>query len=386
MKKGKQKMEINKNRLIETFIELAKIKSPSGNEQFIADLVVRKLSTLCDETIKDNYGNVIAKKHGHGEPIIFCAHLDTVPVGGEKIKPIIGDERITSDGTTILGADNKDAVSAILEALRVLKENNINHRALEIVFTREEETISRGATNLDFTILDGKECVISDSTNAYGTIVMSAPYCFQFDIEVHGKRCHPKEPENGINAAMVVAKALNSCPIGKIDRLTTATVSYQVTGLKGEVKKIQSDKGIEINFNLKNRNTVPDLGLVYGEVRGANIETVKNTLQQIKKIFKKTTNEFKAELIFTSKKLADGYLFQKNDNLVKHVETIFSRQNVKPIFFDSVGGSDANIFNGHGIKTIVISSAHRNNHQVSEYLIINDHYLLADFFVKLVIL
>ena len=114
---------------------MAKIPSPSGKEQKVSEYVVDFLKKHNIETHKDNFGNIIAKIPGKKEPMILCAHLDTVEVGSDKIKVVKNEKTITSDGTTILGADNKDSVAAILEMIDYLKENNIEHRTIELVFT-----------------------------------------------------------------------------------------------------------------------------------------------------------------------------------------------------------------------------------------------------------
>lgn len=373
---------INKERLLNSFCDLAKIKSPSGQEEAIAQFVSDKLTTLGLFVQRDSYGNIIAKLTGRGEPLILCAHMDTVAVGaGEEIKPIRKDDAITSDGATILGADDKDAVAAILEVLQILYERKLPHRPLEIVFTREEEAISRGAQNLDLSLLSGKECIISDQAEAHGTIVLSAPYCFRFEIEVAGKRCHVKEPEKGINVVIVVAKAIGKMPLGRIDDFTTSNIAYQVSGLRGVID--QNDR-LLVSLSSENRNTVPDLGLVYGEVRGSKIDKVRETLQKIESVFAEEALQLNGSALFTAKQLSSGYSFSEDDPLVAKAAAIFKQQGAQVKYQQAVGGSDANVLNDRGLHTLVVSSAHRNPHQCSEYLIIEDLVRLADFFLRLV--
>lgn len=203
---------INQERLIKTFCELAKIKSPSGKEAVIARKIELILKSCGLSVKRDTYGNIVAKLSGQGKPLILCAHMDTVAIGaGKKIRLIVGKGKISSDGTTILGADNKDSVAAILETLKILKEKQLPHRPLEIVFTRAEEAISRGAKNFDFSLLKGIECIISDFAHPYGAIVQSAPGLYQFEVWIKGKRCHVKEPEKGVNAILVAADAIKKC-------------------------------------------------------------------------------------------------------------------------------------------------------------------------------
>lgn len=376
---------INKRRLIEIFVELARIPSPSGKEKRIASVLVRKMKSLGLSVKRDGYGNLIAKLAGKGEPIMLCAHMDTVAVGKDVINVEVDEEGgiIRSDGTTILGADNKDAVSAILEMLEVVKENNLAHRYLEIIFTREEEAISKGARNLDLSLISGKECFISDQAEAYGAITVTAPYLYAFNVEIHGVKCHVKEPEKGINAVRIMASAIShsEMPIGRIDRLTTVNIGSVVAGLKSVID--EPEKAIS-DLRQAGRNSVPDLAHVYGEVRGADEKKVCEVLGNIEKIFTTVGKSFNGNIIFSVEKKADGYIFEKDDPLVARVASIFTDQQVKVEYFDSVGGSDANILEKRGIHSVVFSSAHRNNHQTDEYLIIDSLVKLADFYVRLV--
>lgn len=371
---------IDKKRLVDVFCELARIPSPSGQEEVIANILVKKMKKLGLAVQQDSYGNVIAKLAGNGNPIILCAHMDTVAIGGGRVNLQVHGGKITSDGTTILGADNKDSIAAILETLEILKEKNLKHRSLEIVLTRQEEDISKGAQGLDLSLISGKECVISDQAAPCGMITVSAPCCYGFDVEIHGKRCHVKEPEKGINVALILSKAITELPLGRIDELTTSNVAYIVSGLRGIIDVVRETP----NFSKEGRNNIPDLAFVYGEVRGAKEEKVINTLARIENIFTQTAKSLKGKIIFKKKRLAGGYLFTKKDSLVSLASKIFLEQGVKPKFFNSTGGADANILNHKGIHTVVISSPHRNNHQTSEYLIIKDLVRLTDFYVKLV--
>ncbi|HOX61023.1 MAG TPA: M20/M25/M40 family metallo-hydrolase [Candidatus Magasanikbacteria bacterium] len=374
--------KINKRRLVKLFCDLAKIKSPSGKEEEISRFIEKELGTIGISARRDRYGNLIASLAGWGEPLILCAHMDTVSIGpGEAIRPVVGGKTIKSDGTTILGADNKDSAAAILEMLRLLKEAGQKHRALELVFTRDEEAISKGASNLDFSLLRGRECVISDHCAKYGVIVQSAPFNFQFQVKVVGKRAHVKAPEEGINSIKIVAQAIAKMPLGRVDEKTTANIAFQVGGLQGVVD--DGDRGIG-TLGVEIRNSVPDLAVVYGEVRGIDRARVGKTLKKIESDFQQVADRFGGKSIFTVRELVPGYSFNKNNRLIKEIGSIFKAQGVKSELVSAVGGSDANVFNNRGLTAVVISSASRLNHQLSEYVIISDLVRLVDFYWRLV--
>ncbi len=130
---------INPDRLVNTFLDLVRIDSPSGQEAVIGrDLQVR-LTALGLTAEIDEHGNVIGRLEGDGDQwLLLSAHMDTV--GKDTgIHPVIRDGIISSDGTTILGGDDKSGVAAILETLAVLQEQRLPHPPLEVVITVGEE-------------------------------------------------------------------------------------------------------------------------------------------------------------------------------------------------------------------------------------------------------
>ncbi|MBC8499134.1 MAG: M20/M25/M40 family metallo-hydrolase, partial [Candidatus Atribacteria bacterium] len=140
---------VNKKRLVESFMELVKIDSISREERNLADFLIEKLENFglevtvdqAGEKAKSNSGNIIARFKGNikeATPIMFSAHMDTV-VPGKNIKPVYEGDKILSSGKTILGADDKAAIAALLEALRIIKEDNIPCGDIEIVFSICEE-------------------------------------------------------------------------------------------------------------------------------------------------------------------------------------------------------------------------------------------------------
>lgn len=138
---------IKRDRLVQTFLELVQIDSPSGHEKEFALYCEKRLVNLGGKTQFDSYGNLIAYFEGEGEPLILNCHLDTVEPG-RGIKPIIKGDRIVTDGTTVLGGDDKAGIAAVFETLESLKEDKTKHVPLEIVMTLGEEMGLQGAKNL----------------------------------------------------------------------------------------------------------------------------------------------------------------------------------------------------------------------------------------------
>src|SRR5512142_1344637 len=165
---------INQERLINTFVELVQIDSPSGGEKEAAEYVANKLRAAGLDARIDGMYNVTARLDGVGKPLFLSAHLDHVePARG--IKPQIENGKIKSDGTTVLGADDAAGVVAILEALQSLVEDQVTHVPLEIAITSQEEQGLVGAKALDLSQFQAKEGVVLDGHGPVGEIHLASP-------------------------------------------------------------------------------------------------------------------------------------------------------------------------------------------------------------------
>lgn len=141
---------IDQNRALESFLRYIAIDSETHHEKPMTELLVRELEALGltvtvdrvgeDPAVESDSGNIFATLPGDEtlSPMLFSAHQDTV-TPGRGIRPRVEDGYVYSDGTTILGADDKSGVAAIMEALRVIREKELPHRPIEILFSVREE-------------------------------------------------------------------------------------------------------------------------------------------------------------------------------------------------------------------------------------------------------
>ena len=188
---------MNKERLTEQFLEIVQIDSESGQERQVADYLIDLLNELELSGFEDNSqaetgygaGNLIYTLKGESDisPIAFMVHMDTV-TPGNGVKPHIEDGYVYSDGTTILGSDDKAGISAIIEAVRHIKEENIPHGDVEVVITVGEETGLVGAKALDIKNLKSKFGYAVDGTGQVGTIVNRAPSQTKLKAKIYGKK------------------------------------------------------------------------------------------------------------------------------------------------------------------------------------------------------
>lgn len=343
---------INKDRLIKTFCDLVQIDSPSGEEESVAQDLTRRLKQLGLKVQLDDYGNVIANDGGDN-PVTLSAHMDTVEPG-RGIKPSVEDDRILSDGTTILGGDCKAGVAAILEAVESILEDNTPHGSIEIVLTREEEIGLVGARNLDMSLLKGKEVVVFDGEGPPSQITSSSPTYVGFDIEITGRAAHAgAEPEKGISSIQLASELITRFPQGRLDDETTFNIG---TIQGGSV-----------------RNTVPENTMVKGEFRSRNLESldglrlqVQHAVDEVREMYPEAAIECHLHTEF------ETYTLNANDAATKRVVAALIELGLTPNMHPSGGGTDGNVFRALGISAVVIGMADHNMHTTREYVSIPD--------------
>src|SRR3954465_3026703 len=226
---------INKERLLNEFLELVQIDSETKYETEIAKVLKQKFTDLGVDVFEDDTteitghgaGNLICNLSGTKEgvdTIYFTSHMDTV-VPARGVKPSIKDGYVVTDGTTILGADDKTGLSVMLETIRVLKEQNIPHGMIQFVITVGEESGLVGAKALDSSLLKAKYGYALDSDGLVGNIVVAAPTQAKIKAVIYGKTAHAGvAPEKGVSAITIAAKSIARMPLGRIDHETTANI------------------------------------------------------------------------------------------------------------------------------------------------------------------
>lgn len=354
---------IKRDRLVSTFLELVQIDSPSGQEEEIARHLVAVLKSLDLLVVRDATGNVIGHLAGEGQPILLSAHMDTVEPG-RGVKPLVRDGAITSDGTTILGADDKSGVAVILEVLRVLVEQDLDHPPLEVALMVSEEKGLKGAKGLDLTRLRAREGIVLDSGGEIGTIVVSAPSQDKIRAVVHGKAAHAgAEPEKGINAIVVAAEAIAAMPLGRIDEETTANIG-----------RIQGGTAT---------NIVPDRAEMEGEARSHDERKLEAQVQAMTEALKKAANRHGATVEIDVQRSYSTFKLSEEDSIVRRAVAAARTLGLTPALVPSGGGSDANIFNAGGMAAINISAGMEKVHTTEERIAVADMVKCTEFLLAI---
>lgn len=369
---------VNEKRLLEEFQTLASFDSESFHEKVISEYLIHKLKALelevtVDDTGHKLYDNANATGNIYGylkgnpdeEALLFSAHMDTVAPGKGKQVVLHEDGKVTSDGNTILGADDITGIAAILEMLTVIKEKKLSHPDIEVVFFIAEEPYCRGSSAFDFSKVKAKKAYVLDLSGAVGTIANQAPSIVQFRAHVKGKSAHAGfEPEKGISAISVAALAISKLTLGRIDERTTANIGT-ISGGKG-------------------KNIVPEETVVEGEIRSLNHEKAQEVVENIRIEFQKAADILGASIEFDVQEMIKAYQVDQTASVITRYEKALTALGYgKPTIITTFGGSDNNLFHQNGIEGIVISNAMNAVHTTEEYFYIDEFVKSAEITLAL---
>ena len=373
-------IKLNEKRLLNTFLTLARIDSECGKEKQMQDVVAAELKKTgasvridhAGKTYKTNaQGNVIATLPGtiQSEPFVLLAHLDTVSPG-RGVKPIVKKDRVTSDGTTILGADDKAGVAIILELFHTLTEQKLPHPPLEAIFTLNEEAGMAGSKNLEYKKIKGREGLVLDNEEL-SELLVQGPAVNTIEVWVQGKAAHAGAcPEKGISAVEVAAYAISQMKLGRIDKETVANFAIMQGGTA--------------------TNVVTDEIYLKGEARSLVEEKLEKQNAHIRACFERAVKKFtkkidgkicKPSFKMTLFKRYSAVNVSKNHPIVKAVLRAAKKQGIAMRAAASGGGCDANVLSGYGFTVPNLGVGVRDCHTVKEYLILKEFY--AAFYIVL---
>lgn len=363
------------DQVTEDLIELLQIDSPTYRETRVSAWLKARLAELGIEAEDDGQaaaiggecGNLIARIPGtvDAPPLLLNAHMDNVPPC-EGVKPQRDGFFIRTDGTTVLGGDDKCGCITIVTALREMLENDLPRPPLEVVFTAAEEVGLIGANALDYGALKAKRGIVCES-GGVGTITVKAPSAERWEAVVIGKAAHAGvAPEKGINAIRIASEAVADMKLGRLDEETTANVGI-IDG--GEA-----------------RNVVPPECIVQGEARSHDRGKLKAQMADVERCFREAAKrhggsaEFSGGASYVSFDIpADAWPLAIAEQAARDV-------GVEPDARPTGGGSDANVFNERGIETVIIASGSREVHTVEEHADVRDLQKACEWLTRIIAL
>lgn len=373
---------INRQRVCDEFMRQASIDSPSFQEAEIAKYLEKRFKELgaviefddAGEKVGSNSGNMIARFPGTktGEPLLLSVHMDTV-TPADNVEPVLKDGIFTSAGETILGGDDKSGIVEIIEAIEVLHEQKIPYVGLEVVVTICEEQGLLGAKQLDFSKFKAKHGVALDTTGI-DIVINRAPAANRFKIDIFGHEAHAGVcPEQGISAIQIASRAIARMPLGRIDEETTANFGTIHGGLAS--------------------NIIPKQVSLKGEVRSHDIDKLRKQTELIISIVEEEVDKATI-LVGDETKRASMSLELKEDfspmqvsedaQILQIIHEAGAALNRPQEVRAAGGGSDANIFNGNGIETVIVATGMDKVHTINEQIAVDDMVKASELLVEII--
>jgi tripeptide aminopeptidase len=337
-------------RLIDLFLELAAIEGLSGKERAVADRVTGFLRGLDLETAEDATGNLVCRVGGGGDRALF-SHMDTAR-STKGVAPRVLDDRIVSDGTTVLGVDNRLGCALILRTVERAVREELSGAGFTAAFTVCEETTLAGSKN----IAPGSHvrmAFVLDSAHRPGRYIVRGFGARRFRAEITGRAAHAGlAPERGVDAIRIAARAIAGMPLGRIDPSTTANIGSITGG----------------TFT----NVVPETAVLEGEARSDRAERADEIVAAIRSALEASAGEAGGTVRFESRWEFAPYQVPEDSPARLAVEEAIRRAGLAPEPVVSAGGSDANSLNARGIPAVNLGIGAQNPHGNDEFVLLED--------------
>ena len=354
---------VNQERLVQTFLDMVRLNTPPKHEKAASEIAYKILIELGFECTYDDagkklggdVGNLIAFKKGtvqNAPTIFFSAHFDTVEAT-PGLTPIIDGDVIKTDGKTVLGADDISGMAPILEGMRLLQEQSIPHGDIQLLLTVCEEIGLAGAKLLDPSRIKAKFGYVLDAGPPVGSLVYSAPTQDIFEVWIHGKPAHAgAQPEDGVSAVLVAARAIARMKLGRVDHETTANVGVITGGTA--------------------TNIIPAECYVKCEARSRNVAKMEKQRDHMIACFREEAEAAGITLDVKNENAYPAYELGMDDQVLTVGMAAAERIGFEPLLRVTGGGADANIFNANGFPTTVLGCGMMNIHRHDEYVLISD--------------
>ena len=346
--------DAERRQLHDTFAALCRIPSPSGSERRCADAVSAELRGLGLTVAEDDAGtalggdcgNLLARIPGSGErSLLFCAHLDTVPVA-EPIEPVVRDGGWENANEAILGADNKVAVAAMLALARRLTVVP-SGVGVELLFTVGEEVALAGAKEFEVGILRSRLGYTFDSASPVGGVVVASPTHYRIIADLRGRAAHAGvRPETGRSAVAAAAKAIAAMRLGRLDAETTANVGM-----------IEGGSAI---------NVIPERCRVVAEVRSLDEDRAAAVTTETVDHLQNAADAGECDLDLQVERMFRGYRTKPKAPQLAAAERALRACGYEPRHIPSGGASDANSFEAAGLPCTCLADGTERNHEPGE--------------------
>ncbi|GAB4151040.1 MAG: peptidase T [Ignavibacteriales bacterium] len=388
--------------VLERFLRYVKIDTQSDEESttFPSDPKQLELSKLLVEELKeiglndahmDENGYVMATLPANTEknvPVIgFIAHVDTSPaVSGKNVNPVInknyqggkivlqkdntifispetnpvlndmiGHDIITTDGTTLLGADDKAGIAEIMDAMNYLINNpSVKHGTIKVCFTPDEE-VGRGTERFDVEKFGAKYAYTIDGSTR-GEVEAETFSADAVVIKIKGINVHPGYAKNKmVNSLKIAAHFVESLPKENLSPETT--------------------EGREGYVHCTSINGNEELTTLKFIIRDFEAEKLTDYENLLKELCEKTVSEFKGSS-FTFEVIEQyrnmKYVLQNHPQVTEYAVEALNRLGIKPIQSAIRGGTDGSRLSYMGLPTPNLFAGGHNFHANTEFISLQD--------------
>jgi tripeptide aminopeptidase len=342
----------------------------------VADHVLDYLTALGLRPDEDDAGVKVGSTMGNifcrleptredGAALFFCAHLDTVPPEA-SIEPVVGEDEVVRNGAgTILGADDKSAVAAMLEAAARVVDEARPHSGVELLFTPKEEVGLLGASAFDESRLSARVGYVYDHAGPVGEVILGAPHQQKLDVRFHGRAAHAgMYPEEGRSAIAAAARVIADLRLGRLDEETSANVGRIEGGTA--------------------RNVVPEWCSFAAEARSHDERTLADLVREMVETVTFAASLEECEVETQVSGLSRGYRFRRDDVAIRLAATALERVGREPSYILSGGGADANVFNERGLQCVNLANGMTDIHTPDERIAVADLHEMVDVTLALV--
>jgi tripeptide aminopeptidase len=360
--------------VLDLFVELAAVPSPPGEERAVADLVTGYLRDCGLEVDEDDTGAETGSTMGNlysriepttdGEPLLLCAHLDTVPPTA-AIEPEVDDGVVRNSAGTILGADDKAAVAVMLDAVRRTLAEGRLHAGIELLFTPKEEVGLVGAYAFDHTRLQARLGYVYDQAAPIGTVILGAPFSRSLEVTFHGRAAHSgMHPEDGRSAIAAAARAIAEMRLGRVDDISTANVGTITGGTA--------------------TNIVPEWCTFVAEARSHDETRLADLIQEMQDAITFAAGVAECDVETKMRKSYRGYRFARNDRAVTLAAAALERCGYAVTYELSGGAADANVFNERGLQCVNLANGMTHIHTADEHISVADLEAMVEVTLALI--
>lgn len=350
------------DRLVRNFVDLASVDGPSGRESGIGARVQAELESLgltCEydnagELTHGDSGNLFGWMEGtrHDvEPIFLSCHLDTV-LPTQDLVPVVGDGKIATDGCSILGADDRAALAAYIEAIRAIQQSGRQTCSIQLLLTVSEQPGLVGARALDFGKVRAQRGYVYDHYEDVSYLFTRGAYSDRLTFSFDAPGGHIAEVPDRRNVFAVVGQAMADMRLGQVNDQTVANLGR----IGGGTMTSMIPHGLDLS----------------GEVRSYSAELLEEQVAHMTETLTAQAERSGIGVRVVREKKYEGWSVPPESDHVGAAERATRRIGLSPVLSESLGGADTNIFNEKGLTCMTIGVGFKQIHSFSEYIATED--------------